>query len=344
MRILVIGLGSMGKRRIRNLLEIGIKEIIGFDIREDRRKQATEIYSILTVKDFQSAIKENPDAMIISTSPDAHKKYSLHAIENKIPFFTEVNTMNPNDMQEIIDKMKKNNVKGIPSSNLRFHPSIILLKKIFANNKIGKIFTFNFHSGSYLPDWHPWEKLEDYYVFDKETGGGRDQIMWELSWIFWLLGKPKFVTSFTKKLGLFKANIFDVYNLMIEFQNDIIANVLVDVIQRPPGRNCEIIGEKGTIVWDYEQKLVKIFTIESDKWEIFPESDYYKGYQIEEKKIGFAIKDIGINETYVEEIKNFIDIITNNKKSDFNFEDEKIVLEIMFESEKSSKTGKHIKF
>ena len=78
----------------------------------------------------EKKIKENPDAMIISTSPDAHKKYSLHAIENKIPFFTEVNTMNPNDMQEIIDKMKKNNVKGIPSSNLRFHPSIILLKKI----------------------------------------------------------------------------------------------------------------------------------------------------------------------------------------------------------------------
>ena len=334
----------MGKRRIRNLLEIGINEIVGFDIREDRRKQASEIYSILTVKNFQSAIKENPDAIIISTSPDAHKEYSLYAIENKIPFFTEVNTMDPNDMQEVIDKMQKNNVKGIPSSNLRFHPSIILLKKIFKNNEIGKIFTFNFHSGSYLPDWHPWEKLEEYYVYDKETGGGRDQIMWELSWIFWLLGKPKVVTSMTKKLGLFEANIFDVYNLMIEFKNDIVANVLVDVIQRPPGRTCEIIGEKGTIVWDYEEKLVKIFTIDTNEWKTFPESNYYKGYKIEEEKPGFAVKDKGINETYIEEIKNFLDIITKDKEPDFSFEDEKIALEIMFEAEKSSQIGKHIEF
>lgn len=344
MKFLIVGLGSMGKRRIRNLKEIGIKEIVGFDIRDDRMKQASELYSILTVKDFESALKENPDAMIISTSPDAHKKYALHAIENKIPFFTEVNTMKPTEMQEIIEGLKKNNVIGLPSSNLRFHSLIILLKNIVIKKKIGEIFTFNFHSGSYLPDWHPWEKLEDYYVFDKETGGGRDQIMWELSWIFWLLGKPKIVTSFTRKLGSFEAKIFDVYNLMIEFKNNIIGNVLVDVIQRPPSRMCEIIGEKGTAIWNYDEKLLKIFTVDSNSWKTYLESDFYKGYEVEEEKPGFAIKDLGINETYVDEIKNFIDVINNDKQPDFTFEDEKIALEIMYKSEKSSDVGRHIKF
>lgn len=38
MRFLVVGLGSMGKRRIRNLQELGFNKIVGFDIRKDRTK------------------------------------------------------------------------------------------------------------------------------------------------------------------------------------------------------------------------------------------------------------------------------------------------------------------
>ena len=40
LRVLQVGLGSMGKRRIRNLQELGIKDIIGFDPKEERRKEA----------------------------------------------------------------------------------------------------------------------------------------------------------------------------------------------------------------------------------------------------------------------------------------------------------------
>jgi len=343
MKVLVVGLGSMGKRRIRNLKEIGIKDIFGYDIREDRRKQASELYSISVEDNFDKILNKHPDVMIISTSPDAHKKYAMSAIKNKINFFTEVNTMNPKDMEEIINEMKKDRVIGIPSSNLMFHPSIVKIKQFLDNKNIGKILTFNFHSGSYLPDWHPWEKLSEYYVYDKETGGGRDQIMWELSWIYWLLGKPTTVTSFTKKLGDFEAKIFDVYNLMIEFKSGTIGNVLVDVIQQPPGRTCEIIGERGTIKWDYENKFVEYFSTDNNEWRKFPESDDYKGYEKENKKPGFAIKDEGVNETYIDEMKNLFSIIKGEKNPEFTFEDEKIILELMYAAEKSSETKIHEK-
>ena len=36
MRALVIGLGSMGKRRVRNLMALGYKDIAGYDPREER--------------------------------------------------------------------------------------------------------------------------------------------------------------------------------------------------------------------------------------------------------------------------------------------------------------------
>lgn len=40
MNFLVVGLGSMGKRRIRNLQYLKAGEIIGFDLREDRCQEA----------------------------------------------------------------------------------------------------------------------------------------------------------------------------------------------------------------------------------------------------------------------------------------------------------------
>ena len=47
MKIVVIGLGSMGKRRIRLIKELYPEyEIIGVDGREDRRNEASELFGI----------------------------------------------------------------------------------------------------------------------------------------------------------------------------------------------------------------------------------------------------------------------------------------------------------
>lgn len=339
MKFLVIGLGSMGKRRVRNLLELKVDEIIGYDIREDRREESSRLYSIKVTNDVESAINLKPDVMIISTPPDKHLEYAIMAANNDIHFFTEVNTMNPNELQSIIDLLKRKKITGLPSTNLMFHPSVVKIRNIIRNNEIGKILSFNFHSGSYLPDWHPWEKLEDYYVYKKETGGGRDQIAWELSWIIALMGRPKSVSAMTRKLADFKAEIFDMYDLLIQFENNSIGHVMVDVIQRPPGRIFEIIGENGYIRWDYDNKLVRLFSANSNSWKEYPENEDYKGYIIENPKPGFAIKEIGMTESYIDEIKNFIDIINGKKIPEFTFEGEKICLETMYAAEESSQKG-----
>ena len=77
----------------------------------------------------------------------------------------------------------------------------------------------------------------------------------------------------------------------------------------------------------------------------YPESDDYKGYTIENPKPGFALKHgSGIVESYVDEIKNIIDIIKRKKQPEFTFEDEKILLELLYMAERSSKSATHLKF
>ena len=73
--ILVLGLGSMGKRRIRNLKALAINNIVGFDLRDDRRVEAFEKYNIEVVDSFEEAISSfKIDAFIISLPPDVHHK------------------------------------------------------------------------------------------------------------------------------------------------------------------------------------------------------------------------------------------------------------------------------
>ena len=53
MRALILGLGSMGKRRIRNLKALGLQDITGYDTRADRTEYAHDTYAIKILDEFQ---------------------------------------------------------------------------------------------------------------------------------------------------------------------------------------------------------------------------------------------------------------------------------------------------
>ncbi len=97
----------MGKRRIRNLLKLGFKDIIGFDVTVSRRTETNKKFSILIESSIKDALKHKPNVMIISTPPDQHLKYVKIAVKNNIDFFTEVNLIS-NHVKKIIQLTQKN--------------------------------------------------------------------------------------------------------------------------------------------------------------------------------------------------------------------------------------------
>ena len=231
MKILVIGLGSMGKRRIRNLKALKEEDIIAFDLKEDRRKEAEEKYGIRTFAEFEDAMREKPDVFIISVPPDIHFQYQLFASKNGIHFFTEASVID-DGLDEIIDLVKEKSSIGVPSSTLRFHPAIKKIKELVDNKKIGKLCTFTHHSGQYLPDWHPWENVDDFYVSQKATGGGREIVPFELSWITWIFGEVSSVSGLVGNTLNFGKSIDDVFHALITFKSGLVAHLLVDVVSR----------------------------------------------------------------------------------------------------------------
>ena len=108
-KFLIVGLGSMGKRRLRNLLDLGYLEIIGYDMRSDRVEEVIKKYKIKAVTDFNKALQFAPTSMIISSPPNLLKIkliIVLNAAVTLYPVFTEILNTGANTNRWIKDVAK----------------------------------------------------------------------------------------------------------------------------------------------------------------------------------------------------------------------------------------------
>lgn len=331
MRFLITGLGSMGKRRIRNLQELGAEEILGFDPREDRRKEAGDTYQIQTFADFDEAMAKNPDALIISTPPDRHMQYARIAAENGKHFFTEASVVD-DEMEEVIKLCEGRGIVAAPSCTMRFHPSVQLIKELVEQHEIGDILGFTYHCGQYLPEWHPWEDYRSFYVAKRETGGCREIVPFEMVWLTWVLGEAAVISCFKDKLSSLEIDIDDLYQLLVRFKRGTIGHMFVDVISRVPYRTFRMISEQGVIEWVWTEKQVRVFRASDGQWQHYPEP--------ESKMEGTFVAPLNM---YVEELNAFIRAAQGDGEYPYTFTEDKRILDLLYAAEKSSDEHIHVR-
>ena len=273
MKLLVVGLGSMGKRRIRNLRALGVEAIIGYDPRADRRAEAAEKYGIATIADWTVAAAETVDAWVVSTPPDTHLDYAFQAVERGRSFLTEVGVPDPR-LERLVAAIGTardgRGVVGAASCTMRHFPGPKLAKEILAAGRLGRPLVMTYHFGHYLPDWHPWESYKDFYVSKRETGACREILCFDLIWLVDLLGPVAAVTGMRGRVGNLDADIDDVCQAVLGFQGGAIGNVLIEVAARPPVRRLWLNGTEGTFEWDHTANTARLWTASTGAWETLP--------------------------------------------------------------------------
>jgi len=333
MKFLIVGLGSMGKRRIRNLQKLGLNDLIGFDIKKERLNESSKKFKIKTVSKINDAIKLKPDVMIISTPPNLHLKYAKIAGKNNINFFTELNLISK-DVEKIIKLILKNSIQARPSCTMLFNPLFKEIKKVIQNGSLGKIYFINHHTGQYLPDWHPWENYRDFFVSKKNTGGAKEMVAFELIWMTDIFSNISTLYSEQDKISDLDIDIDDIYQIMIKFENNVRCNMIIDVVSKPALKECIVIGEKGTLKCDFVKK--SIFIYKNNKWlrKKIDTGKITKGYS----------SGIPAERVYEEEIKNFIQFLNHKKEYPFDFITELKILKTLDAMKLSNSKGKKLKF
>jgi predicted dehydrogenase len=184
---------------------------------------------------------------------------------------------------------------------MRFHPAIKDIAEIIKCKKYGRFTNFSYHSGQYLPDWHPWEEVKDFYVSKKETGGCREIVPFELTWIVDIFGFPENIVGFYGHTMDVGADIDDTYVLSMDFKNGY-GSMVVDVTSRYATRSLIVNMEFGQIIWRWDENSVKLYDAKNNRWINYQTS---MGISVE----GYN-KNI-IEDMYIEEIKTFISSVMN---------------------------------
>jgi len=332
MKVLIVGLGSMGKRRVRNLKALGVEQISGFDIREDRRNDASSLYGIPTFGNFEDAIAQGPDAIVISLPPDLHVEYAHKAIDARVPFFTEASVV-PEGMAQMVDRLRASHVLGVPSCTMRYFPGPKLLKRTMNSGVVGRPLAWTYQSGQYLPDWHPWERMEAFYVSKRKTGGCREIVCFELVWLVEVFGGVRNVSCQRGKLSDLPVDIDDIYQLQLAHESGVFGQLTVDVLARPAVRLIRVTCTEGTIEWNAASKLVRTYSAREGSWV--------------EEKLGAGTVENGYTnpeEPYIKEMDDFLGCVREYREPAYTFEQDCAVLSLLQSAETSSDLGVRIAF
>ena len=182
MDILIIGLGSMGKRRVRLLRRLRPdSRIIGVDAREDRRAEAAALYGIATAASLDEAFAEGGlKYAFICTSPLSHAALISQCLKQGLHVFTEINLVSDGygENQKLAEEQ---GVTLFLSSTPLFRREMNYVTQ--AVRSADSPISYSYHVGQYLPDWHPWENYTDFFLGDVRTNGCRELMAIELPWI-----------------------------------------------------------------------------------------------------------------------------------------------------------------
>lgn len=319
MNMLVIGLGSMGKRRIRLLQEIYPDfRIYGVDGRADRRQEAQEQSGIECVDSVETAGRRfEIDAAFVCTSPLSHSPIITECLQNKWNVFTELNLV-PDGYERNMSLARENGCKLFLSSTLLYREEIDYIK-----NKVGKDQQWNYvyHVGQYLPDWHPWEKYTDFFVGDKRTNGCREIMAIELPWLTRVFGKVVRTHVLADKMTELSIDYRDNYMIQLEHENGKKGALIVDVVSPVAVRRLEVYGEHRYIQWGGTPDSLYEYNMETDKLE------QMVLYEVGENRDGY--RAFIVDNAYKNEIKEFMDAVMNDRQPEYGFEQDLEVLKLI---------------
>lgn len=318
MKVAVIGLGSMGKRRIRLMKQMDKAiEIIGVDLNKERRKETEEKFNIQTVEALEE-LPEGVTAVFVSTSPLSHAAIINRCLKQNLNVFTELNLVS-DGYEENVALAKERGLVLFLSSTWLYREEVRFIQA--AVNSATCKHNYLYHIGQYLPDWHPWESYRSFFIGDKRTNGCREIMAIELPWLTKLFGPVRRFTAVADKITSLDVDYPDNYMIQIEHASGAKGSLSIDVVSRKAVRNLEVYGESLYISWDGSPEGLYQYDYASKR------NRNITLYENVDKQAGYSASII--ENAYKNEILAFFKQIKDGIKPIYSFADDKTVLDLI---------------
>jgi predicted dehydrogenase len=261
--VLIAGCGSIGRRHARVLRSIGMQDIRICDPDSDQRKALTSEGPVSRkYADFESALRDEPDTVLICTPPELHIPMAIQALNSGAHVLSEKPLSDSlAGVEELEAAIKRSGKVFSVAFCFRHHEGLTLARKHLQEGRIGRLVSLRLCMGEHLPEVRPdYKKL-----FTLKRGGAFD-LTHEIDLACWFADQPftevRSLQGACSDLG-FSAP--DLVELIIGFSDRCIASVHLDLFSLPRRRVTELLGTTGSITvefasWDrctvsvYEQK------------------------------------------------------------------------------------------
>jgi predicted dehydrogenase len=305
-KICVVGTGLMGLQHIKAIVKSNKASLHSIVDIGNNAIGLSKKFKVTLFKDTKELLAQNkPDAVIIATPNQLHEEHTLRFLKKKIPVLLEKPISdNIKSAKKIINSSKKNKTPLLIGYHRRHNLIVSKVKNIISSGKLGKIISVNILCWLY--------KHKNYYneKWRMQKGGGPlgINLVHDIDMICFLLGPVKYVQAFTTNRNR-KFKVED--------------TAIVSLINQSA---YMIGGDKGSLQFPN----LKI-------WYYKKERSWWNNILVSKDK---NIKD---DNTLVNQINHFTDVITKKIKPKVNGNDGIISLKIFDAIKKSSKSGKKVR-
>mgnify|MGYP006093358591 CR=1 FL=1 len=311
-KALILGLGGIGQRHLRNIRTIypnieiaAVRERnrtseIDNNLKEEKKINILEKYNIQTIN--HDAIEEYAPSFAVVCNPSSmHFSATKTMLNLRIPTFIEKPiATSMNELDELITLEKQMNVITMVGYQLHFHPCVIKAKEWLKNKRVGKIISAEVSTNSYLPDWHPYEDFQELYAAKRSLGGGVILTeIHEMDLITNIFGSLSNISAIGGNLSSYRLDSEDTISILAvsgSSDNKFPITFSLSFMRKPLSRSICIYGEKGMLKLDLHNNET-FLVLNNEKTDVY------------------SVDDFDRNTLFIKEIEHFFDSIKKKKET-----------------------------
>lgn len=323
---LVVGLGSIGCRHLKNLIRLGVADIALLRSGSGSRALDSRLgYPVET--DLARALARRPTAVIVSNPTSLHLETALAAAEAGCHLFIEKPLSHSwTGVAELWRLARERSLIAMTGFQFRFHPLLRTVEQWLQDGRLGRVISCRAEYGEYLPSWHPEEDYRRGYSARAGLGGGPILTLCHpFDYLRWLLGEVRSVAGAADRVSHLEIDTEDTAHALLRFRRGAIGTVELDYIQHPRRHALQIVGEGGTVRLDFEAGSLRLSPADGGQ-----------------PLTAFTPSGFERNALFVDELRNFLAAIVGSEAPACTLEDGVRALEIALAVHRSSEERREV--
>lgn len=325
-RVLIVGLGSIGKRHLRLAREL----LPSADIRVLRHTYTDVIpeYANGCFFELEQALDYAPDIAVVANPATYHIQIALAFANRGVHLLIEKPlSATIEGVQQLLEICNVKKIVLLTGYNLRYLSSLQRFRDLIMADTIGNVLSVRCEIGQYLPSWRTDSDYRHGVSAQQSLGGGALlELSHELDYLRWIFGDVEWVKATLSRQSSLDIDVEDSAHITLAFAPDgskrqMIGTVNLDFIRHDTTRLCTAIGEGGSLRWNGLSGVVEQFEAGAKEWNEVFKSPHQR------------------DDSYLAEWKNFIACIDEGSAPLVSGEDGLKVLEIVEAARKSSESG-----